>query len=111
MVNKLQPDVDVLKIDVPGDATSLTEWKITRLARSGYYFKDIENPNELSRLSDGKTRIEVDKETLDPDSDIYALAINKIVSITPLRIDLTSRVNLSDLQSFLERSQGDLHVP
>ncbi len=99
---KFQQDVDVLKIDVPDDATPLTEWKITKLARSAYYFKDIENPDELSRLSDGKTTIKVDKETLDPDSDIYALAIDNIVSITPLSIDLTSRVNLSDLQNYLK---------
>jgi 5'-nucleotidase len=93
----------VLKIDVPNDATPLTEWKITKLAKTVYYSKVIENPTPGSKICDGKTVIEVDQESLDPDTDIYALAVDKIVSITPLSIDLTSRVLLSDLQEALYR--------
>ena len=100
---KSLPDVDVLKIDVPMDATPLTQWKITRLANSSYYFKDIEKPNALSKLGDCKTTIKIDKENLDPETDIHALAIDKIVSITPLSLDLSSRTDLPDLQRLLDK--------
>ncbi len=94
-----QPDVDVLKIDVPADATPDTKWKVTKLSRAGYYFKEMENPSAQSRISDGRLVVKVDENTIDPESDIYALAVEKIVSVTPLSLDLTSRVNMSDLQN------------
>ena len=98
-------DVDVLKIDVPSDATQDTEWRITKLARSGYYYKDIEKPSIRSRLDAGKTIIRFNKNNIGSDTDIYALAIEKIVSVTPLSIDLTSRVNFSDLQQHYENQR------
>ncbi|MDX2446988.1 MAG: 5'/3'-nucleotidase SurE [Desulfobacterales bacterium] len=103
LLEKSQPDLDVLKIDVPDEATLLTEWKITKLSKSGYYFKEIEKSNIYSKIGDGKTTIKIDKENLDPETDIYALAIDKMVSITPLSLDLTSRINLSDLQQLLDK--------
>ena len=95
---KLQTDVDVLKIDVPGDATPFTQCKITRLAKVEYYSKTIENPTVKSKIGEGETIIKVNKEDLDPESDIYAFAIDRFVSVTPLSVDLTSRVKLSELQ-------------
>jgi len=87
---------------VPSEATQLTPWKMTRLAKSGYYFKEIREPSAESKLGDGKTVIRVDRENLDPETDIHALAIDKIVSITPLSMDFTSRVDLSNLQSLFD---------
>ena len=100
---KLQPDVDVLKIDVPIDANKQTKWNITKMAKTGYYFRAIKTPNVLTKLNDGKTIIRVDQEALDPESDIHALAIEHIVSVTPLSIDFTSRVNIAELQRLLEK--------
>jgi len=103
LATNLQTDVDVLKIDVPGDATPSTEFKITKLAKAGYYIKSIENPTVNSRIGDGKTIIEVNRDNLDPESDVYAFAIDKVVSVTPLSVDLTSRVKLSELQELLDK--------
>lgn len=94
-------DVDVLKIDVPSDATLLTEFKITRLAKVAYYTKSIENPTIKSRIGDGKTIVRLNNANLDLESDIYAFAIDRFVSVTPLSVDLTSRVKLSELQKML----------
>ncbi len=90
-------DVDVLKIDVPDNATEETEWKITSLAKSGYYHKESEEVNENSSFNTGKTIIRFDENNISQNSDIYAIAVEKIVSVTPLSNDLTSRVNLDDL--------------
>ncbi len=100
---KLQTDVNVLKIDVPGSATPLTKWKITKLAKVGYYARHIENATENSVICEGKTIINIDKENIDPETDIYAFAIDQLVSVTPLSVDLTSRVNPSELQALLAK--------
>jgi 5'-nucleotidase len=98
---KLQTDVNVLKIDIPSDATPSTKWKITKLAKAGYYSRPIENATAHSKIGDGRTIIKIDKENLNPETDIYAFAIDKLVSVTPLSVDLTSRVKPSDLQVLL----------
>jgi 5'-nucleotidase len=103
---KLHADVNVLKIDVPSDATPLTKWKITKLAKVGYYSRIIENANAHSKISDGRTIINIDRENLDPKTDIYAFAIDKLVSITPLSVDLTSRIKPSDLQVMLGKKHN-----
>ena len=94
------PDVDLLKIDIPAHALPSTSWKSTKLARSPYYFRDTVETNSTSSFGDGKTVIKVDRDILDSDTDIYAVAVNKVVSVTPLSLDLTSRINLADLEAF-----------
>ena len=99
---KSHPDVQVLKIDVPSDATPSTAWKMTRLAKAPYYLKDIEKPSARTKLSHGKTIIQIDATTLDSETDIHAIAIDRMVSVTPLSLDLSSRVALSDLKASFE---------
>ncbi len=95
------PEVDILKVDVPGDATTLTPWKLCRLARTSYYSKVFDSPGAGSRISDARTVIEVDPESLDPDTDIYVLAVDRLVSVTPMSLDFTSRVNFGQLRETL----------
>jgi len=95
------PDVDVLKIDIPHEATSLTPWKLSKLARTSYYSKVFEKPSVNSRIYDGKTEIRFDRENLDTETDIHVFAIDKLISVTPLSVDLTSRVSFSQLQEML----------
>jgi 5'-nucleotidase len=97
------PDVDILKIDVPHDATPSTPWKITKLAKTSYYSRIIQKPTLKSRIDDGKTEIIFDSQSLDPETDIYVLAVDKMVSVTPLSADLTSRVNFTQLENMLNK--------
>lgn len=101
----LLPDVDVLKIDVPDNATERTEWKITSLSRTAYYIKTIENVSVDSKICDFKTLINVDRDNLEVGSDIHALAVERVVSVTPLSIDLTSRIDFADLHPLLSSDQ------
>lgn len=94
----LPSDVDILKIDIPDGASTLTKWEFTTLARSGYYSKKIINPSLKSKLGDGKTVIEVDESNLDQRSDIYAIFRKKVVSVTPISLDLTSRTDFDELK-------------
>ena len=102
LVSGLPADVDLLKIDIPNDASISTEWRLTTLARSPYYSKEIEKPSLKSKLGDGKTVIKVDQATLNKDSDIYAIFKKRIVSVTPISLDLTSRVKFAELKEKLD---------
>ena len=101
LAKTILPDVDVLKIDIPHEATPLTPWKLSKLAKASYYSRIFEKPTVNSRICDGKTEIRVDRENLDPETDIHVFAIDKLISVTPLSVDLTSRVNFSQLKEML----------
>ena len=101
MDSKLPFDVDVLKIDVPHDSTESTDWKLTSLAKNVYYFNEIENPSLNSRLGEGKTTIKVDEKTIDKNSDIYAFYVQKVISVTPISLDMTSRTSFDELNDIL----------
>lgn len=99
---RLMPDVDVLKIEVPDSATTETGWKMTRLSRTSYYLKKHDNPSADSVISDFKTLINPQRDATEKDSDIYAMAVEKLVAVTPLSLDFTSRVDLQELQERLK---------
>ena len=102
--HSLPDDVDVLKVDAPQDATPETPWRMTKLARHMYFSTYVENPSKSSPIGDTKLHVELDESKLSPNSDIYALMVDKVVSVTPLSLDLSSRASLEDLdQSFRKK--------
>jgi len=94
---KLPYDVDVLKIDVPIDATPQTPWRITRMARNRYYAE----PGDKYKHTGG--RLPITPADVPPDSDIAALLFDRVVSVTPLSVDLTSRVDFETLRQLLSQ--------
>jgi 5'-nucleotidase len=102
MLNKsMPPDVDFIKVDIPSDATPLTPWEVTRLSKQLYF-----EPVTPSRTSwdqpetVGYRRIErLDGAGLD--TDVYAMRVKRLVSVTPLSLDMTSRVDLKDFEHHL----------
>ncbi|WP_022664256.1 5'/3'-nucleotidase SurE [Desulfospira joergensenii] len=101
MTRPMPRDVDLLKIDIPTGATSSTPWKLSKLAKSTYYSSYLDSPSLQSRIGDAKLKIEIDPETLDPESDIYVFAVEELVSVTPMSLDSTSRVSFPSLQGVL----------
>ncbi|MGQ9502849.1 MAG: 5'/3'-nucleotidase SurE [Anaerolineae bacterium] len=101
LAGTLPTDVDVLKIDVPADATPSTPWRVTRVSRQPYYVPVIPHEPSTPGLGVPDYRIEIDLETLEPDSDIYALVVAREVSVCPLSIDLSSRVDRQLLAQLL----------
>lgn len=103
LARSMPPDVDVLKVDVPCDATPQTPWRVTRQSRQRYY---LVLPSGRSSLGEKRRlgyKMGYDPESLEPDSDVHALAVDRVVSVTPLSLDLTSRVEPSTLQSLLRQ--------
>jgi 5'-nucleotidase len=107
-------DVDVLKIDIPADATPDTPWRLTRVSRQTYFI-DVPPPPQGTRLADptgsedptGPGDGVLDYEPLphpewtERDSDIYALAVDHVVSVAPVSLDVTSRTDFGEIEALL----------
>jgi 5'-nucleotidase len=97
---KMPRDVELLNVVVPVEATPHTPWRITRQAHSRYYDPYVIREGDW----DGEARITSHPRVLDSiahDSDIYTALVDKLVSVTPLSLDFTSRVDLNDLDQLL----------
>lgn len=98
---KFPGDVDLLKVDVPSDATVDTPWQLTRVSRQRYYEslapvraswseRGALNYREASALDDEPE-----------DTDVYVLRKKRMVSVSPLSLDLTSRVDFVELNRLM----------
>ena len=98
---KLLPDVDLLKVDVPSDATVDTPWQLTRVSRQRYY-----QPIAPARQSWSERGLigyeeagQLENEI--EDTDVYVLRKKRWVSVSPLSLDLTSRVDFAELDKLM----------
>lgn len=101
LAKQMPPDVDVLKLEVPCNATPRTPWRITRMSRQRYYRVLPSGRRYLTEKRRLDYEMVVDHATLEPDSDIQAVLVDRCVSVTPLSLDLTSRVTFSELEALL----------
>lgn len=102
LLNKeFPPDVDVLKVDVPCDATPETPWAATHMSRMRYF--EPVAPSRREWTTPGRVGYQPAGNPADDDplSDVYTLRVKRIVSVTPVSLDLTSRVNLADFERLL----------
>jgi len=94
-------DVALLKVDVPSNATPQTAWQVTCVAPQRYY--DPLRPKRKSWEEPGRVsyhRVELlggEQEG----SDVYVLRVRRLVSVTPISLDLTSRVDFEELDRIL----------
>ena len=102
LLSKLLPaDVDLIKLDVPCDATPETPWEVTRLSKQ-LYFEPV-TPKRTSwdvPETVGYRRID-HADGCRPDTDVYAMRVKRVVSVTPLSLDMTSRLELQDFDQLL----------
>ena len=98
---KMPNDVSLLNVNVPSDATPQTAWQVTRLARQKYY--DAVAPKRSSWSEIGavgyKEAAILDDES--EDNDVIVLRRKHLVSVTPISLDMTSRVELGEMEKFL----------
>lgn len=94
-------DVNLLKVDVPSDATTETPWETTRLSRQRYY--EPLKPERASWNVPGTVgyRAALRLEEEPEDTDAFAVRKKRRVSVTPLSLDLTSRVDLAALEKWM----------
>jgi len=101
--NKFPADVEVLKLDVPAEATPETEWELARLTRQRYYesVKPERSSWDVTGTVGYKEAASLDKEPAN--TDLYVLRKKRHVAVTPLSLDLTSRVDFSKLDELLRK--------
>jgi 5'-nucleotidase len=99
----LPDDVDLLKVEVPAQATPQTPWRMARLARHRYYHPEANRTGTWDEpyYMDGKPRVA--RHEVTPDTDIYTVLYDKMVAVTPLSLDSTSRVDLQALEQSLKK--------
>jgi len=100
---KFPADVDLLKVDIPSDATLNTPWQLTRVSRQRYY-----EPVAPERKSWNEAGIVGYREAAvfdnEPhDTDVYILRKKRWVSVSPMSLDLTSRVNFDELDRLMRK--------
>ena len=105
---KPMTDVDVLKVDIPSNASETTEWRMTRLSRQKYYIPVVSTRARLEDPANIQFEIKLDRDKIELDSDVYALRIDRKVSVTPISLDTTSRVDFAELENHMKSkgSQG-----
>jgi 5'-nucleotidase len=91
-------DVDLLKVDVPGDATPETHWALTRLAKQRYYAPVAPERKSWSVPGTVGYKEAPSLEEEPSDSDVFVLRKKRLVSVTPISLDMTSRVDFDDLE-------------
>ena len=100
---KLPADVDVLKVDVPSDATVHTPWQLTRVSRQRYYEPVAPVRESWSERTVINYREAAELEHEPEDTDVYVLRKKRMVSVSPLSLDLTSRVNFAEFDNLLRK--------
>jgi 5'-nucleotidase len=85
---------DVLNLNVPEGATRQTPWRWTRVSRYNF-FHSIVRVGKHGRFLKGY-EVDLDRETPERDSDVRAVVVDRVVSVSPLTFDLTARVSAKE---------------
>ncbi len=101
---KFPYDVEVLKVDIPSDATPATNWQVARVGRQRYYEPLAPQRSSWSERGTVSYREAALLESEAEDSDVYILRRKRMVAVVPLSLDLTSRLDLRTFENFLRRS-------
>ncbi|MCF6277457.1 MAG: 5'/3'-nucleotidase SurE [Anaerolineales bacterium] len=97
------PQANLIKVDVPRKATPDTPWRVVRLSPNTYYRpiadkrQRWDQPHLIDYEIGGDLALEPD------DTDVYAMRQRGEVSVTPLTLDFTARVDLGDFEAFLRK--------
>ncbi len=94
-------DVDVLKLEIPEGATMETPWRVTRLSRRRVFWPTRPERAVLSDIGRLGYHFDADPSKAEPDSDVYAVLWDKVISVTPISLDLTSRTDMFRMQQIL----------
>ena len=81
---------DVINVNIPEGATSTTPWRWTRTSRHNYY-RSIVRATARGKSITGY-ELMLDETLLEPDSDVRAVMLDRVVSVSCLTLDLTARV-------------------
>jgi len=96
-----EQDVAVLKVDVPFQATPDTPWRLTRQSLHRYYRASVDPRGSFEENASVKVRVDVKPGETPEDTDVHTLLFDHVVSVTPISLDMTARVDLSEFEKRL----------
>ncbi len=100
---KVPFDVDLLKVEVPADAETDTPWQLTRVSRQRYYEpipaerQSWDEPGTIGYREHGVLDHEPE------DTDVFVMRKKRLISVSPMSLDLTSRVNFAELDDLMRK--------
>jgi 5'-nucleotidase len=97
LAHAIPENAPLVNINVPSEATDETPWRVTRASHQAYFRSLVENGKFIGY------DVVFEREKLERDSDIYAVRIDRVVSVTPLTYDLTARVNFKTFAETLTK--------
>ncbi len=81
----------VLKIDIPDPCPEGTEERLTQMAQRKYLTFRLKDPNWNTPIHETSVHIDIDPSDYHPQDDVYAVAVDGVVAVTPLSFDWTVR--------------------
>src|SRR5437764_952726 len=96
----LPPEIALLNVNVPVTATRETPLRVTSQSHQSYFQSFVEGKRDFAQKFRFSYGININFDTLEPDSDIYVFLRDRQVSVTPLGLDLTARL---PLQAWFQR--------
>lgn len=98
LAHGLPAGVDILKIDVPADATLDTPWQLARASRQYYWVPEDPPPGAATpahlKVSYHRNPRRFQAE---PGTDVTVLAVERRVAVVPLTVDLTAQHGWEEL--------------
>ncbi len=91
----------LIKVDVPSDATPDTPWHWTKLSSQQYYISTKPVRTAWEQPAPVGYELSPQLENEPAGTDVYALLKERQVSATPLTLDMTARVAPEELQRFV----------
>lgn len=102
---KFPEDVRLLNVNIPAHATIETGWQITRVSKQNYYIsvKPKRSSWDIAETVGYKEDMQLEHEA--ENSDVYVLRKKYMVTVTPISLDMTSRVELSELERMIKEKE------
>jgi 5'-nucleotidase len=101
----LPEEIALLNLNIPSSATIETPVKVTAQSRHSYFVASATPRNDYSTTFQFSYGPAPDRGKIEPDSDIQAFFVDRVVTITPMSLDMTARVPLDQwYQDFVGRS-------
>lgn len=86
----------VVNVNVPSDANRNTRGRVTRASHQAYFRSTVQNGRLVGY------DIMVNREALERDSDIHAVLVDRVVSVTPVTYDLTAHAALREFRTTMK---------
>ena len=104
LLSKSMPeDVHLLKVEVPREATQETPWQTSKLSMCRFYEPQFDEGKERDNLNSIGYDLADDWDKSPSGTDSHTVINQRAIAVTPLSLDLTSRIDLKEFEKYLRK--------